>query len=77
MQTSYIYIEYGICILFRQHYLFNLFGIISFAKTESDIEHLYAEVRLFITILLRSSVVLLTSCILAAVITTDDSDIPS
>ena len=34
--------------------IFNLFGIISFVKTESDFEHLNAKVFLFITILLTS-----------------------
>jgi hypothetical protein len=57
--------------------IFNLFGIISFVKTESDFEHLNAKVFLFITILLTASVVLFTSCVLAAVITTDNGDMPS
>lgn len=55
--------------------IFSLFRIVSFAKTESDFEHLYAEVRLFITILLRASIILFTLCVLAAVITTDNGDI--
>lgn len=57
--------------------IFNLFGIISFVKTESDFEHLNAKVFLFITILLTASVVLFTSYVLAAVITTDNGDMPS
>ena len=57
--------------------IFNLFGIISFVKTESDFEHLNAKVFVFITILLTVSVVLFTSCVLGAVITTDNGDMPS